>query len=264
MTSPIYWSPHGGAAVRDWSVEQLVAAVAAAGYAGIEAQVAEKWVYWQDTAEVARLRALLDRYHLECPAVCWRGNQGDRLFTDPKCYATAKQYLNDCVDVAAALGARAVLVWPHIAEGVGRPEALAAAGRGVNDIGDRCRARDVVLAVEFESTGNPLCGTPTETLELIAHTGNFVTACCDTIHLYNRRLDPYASVLSLRGKVGLVHLSDSGRLVPGDGEFDFPPFIQAIREIRYAGPIFVQIDPRTAEDLARAYQRAVEFTAPLG
>jgi len=167
MTSPIYWSPHGGDAVRDWSVEQLVAAVAAAG----------------------------------------------RVF---------------------------------------------------NDVADLCRARDVVLAVEFESKGNPLCGTPAETLELIAHTGNFVTACCDTIYLYNRRLDPYASVLPLRGKVGLVHLSDSDRLVPGDGAFDFPPFIQAIREIRYAGPIFVQIDPRMAEDLAHAYQRAVELTAPLG
>lgn len=264
MASKVHWSPHGGAAVRDWSVEQLVAAVAQAGYAGIEAQVAEKWLRWQDPAEVDRLRALLDRYHLECPAVCWRGNQGDRLFTDPQHYATSKQYLSECIGLAAALDARAVLVWPRIADGIERPEALTAAARVLNDVADLCRARGVTVAVEFESGGNPLCGTPAETLELIERTGDFVTACCDTIHLYNRRLDPRADVLPLRGKIGLVHLSDNDRQVPGDGAFDFPTFIRAVQEIRYSGPILVQIDPRSAEDLPRAYRRAVEITAPLG
>jgi sugar phosphate isomerase/epimerase len=238
--------------------------VADAGYAGLEILIHEQWLDWKDPADVARLKALLNRHHLACPAVCWRGNQGDLLFTNPANYASSKAYLAECVDVATAMRAEAVLVWPRIAEGVSRPDALAAAARVLNDVGDLCRQRGVVVSLEFESVGNPLCGTPAETIELIEKTGDFVTICCDTFHLYNRKLDAYASVLPQRGKIGLVHLSDGERQVPGDSDFDFASFVKAIKEIDYRGPIFVQVDPRSEGDIARAYRRAVEIVAPLG
>ena len=263
MSRKIYWSPHGGI-VAKWPVEQLVAAVAESGYAGIEALTARNWMDWRDAKDVARLKALLDSYHLECPAISWRGNQGDLLFTDPRNYAPSKAYLVECIEAASWLGAGAVLLWPRIADGVSRPDALVAAARVLNDVAPLCHQWEVTLSVEFESLGNPLCGTPAETIDLIELTGDFVNICCDTIHLLNRKLDAYASVLPQRGKIGLVHLSDGGRQVPGDGVFDFPAFIRGIKEIGYDGPIFVQIDPRAEADLPRAYRRAVELTAPLG
>jgi D-psicose/D-tagatose/L-ribulose 3-epimerase len=262
MASKVYWSPHGGI-TRTWSVDKLVAEVAEAGYAGIEALVNEQWMNWRDPGDVQRLRALIESHGLECPAVCWRGNQGDLLFTDPRNHATSRAYLAECIEVASRMGAGAVLVWPRVAEGVSRADALAAAARVLNDVSELCRERAVVLSLEFESVGQPLCGTPAETIELIELTGDFVTICCDTFHLYNRRLDPYASVLAQRGRIGLVHLSDGERQVPGDGDFDFAAFIKGIQEVGYGGPVFVQIDPRADGDLARAATRALEIVGPL-
>jgi D-psicose/D-tagatose/L-ribulose 3-epimerase len=263
MASKIYWSPHGGI-TRSWPVDRLVAEVAGAGYAGVEALVSEQWMNWKDPTDVERLKALIASHGLECPAVCWRGNQGDLPFTDPRNHASSRAYLAECIEVASLMGAKAVLVWTRIAEGVSRPDALEAAARVLNGVSGLCRERGVVLSLEFESVGQPLCGTPAETIELIDLTGDFVTICCDTFHLHNRQLDAYTSVLAQRRRIGLVHLSDSDRQVPGDGEFDFPAFIRGIQEVEYAGPIFVQIDPRAPEDLARAHRRAVEIAAPLG
>lgn len=263
MPREIYWSPHLGI-TRTWPLEKLLNTVAAAGYAGIEALVTPAWMNWKGPQDVARLRRMMDDRSLECPAVSWRGNQGDLLFTDPKNYATSKAYLIECVETVSALGGKAVLVWPRIAEGVSRPDAMAASARVLNDVAPVCLERGVNISLEFESRGNPLCGTPAETLELIALTGGFVTICCDTIHLYNRGLDAFSSVLPQRGHIGLVHLSDSERGVPGDGQFDFPAFVRALREIDCRAPIFVQIDPKEEPDIARAYQRAREIVAPLG
>ncbi len=262
MPRKIYWSPHLGI-TRTWSIEKLLDSVAAAGYAGIEALVSSAWMDWKDAGDIARLKGMMDERKLECPAVSWRGNQGDLLFTDPKSYAPAKAYLAECVEAASWLGAKAVLVWPRIAEGVTRPDALAVSARVLDDLAPLCRERGVDVSLEFESRGNPLCGTPAETLELIGMTGDYLTICCDTIHLYNRGLDAYASVLPQRGHIGLVHLSDQDRQVPGDGEFDFAAFVRGLKEIACDAPIFVQIDPRSEEDVARAYQRAQEIVRPL-
>lgn len=262
MSRKIYWSPHLGI-TRTWSIETLLDRVAAAGYEGIEALITANWMDWKKPEDVARLKKLMTEHQLECPAVSWRGNQGELLFTDPRNYAPSKAYLEECIEAAFALGASAVLLWPRIAEGVNRTDAMAAAARVLNGVAGLCRQRGVMLSVEFESRGNPLCGTPTETLELIERTGNFVTICCDSIHLYNRKLDAYASVLAQRGYLGLVHLSDSDRGVPGDGDFDFEAFVRGLKEIDCQAPIFVQIDPREEDDIARAYQRAREIIRPL-
>jgi len=147
---------------------------------------------------------------------------------------------------------------------VSRSDALATAARILSEVAGRCREQGVQIALEFESRGDPLCGTPAEALDLITLTGDHVSVCCDSIHLHNRGLDAYSSPLSLRGRLGVVHLSDSERRVPGEGEFDFPAFVRALGEIAYAGPIFVQIDPRAEEEIGRALQRVREFTAPLG
>ena len=258
----IHWSPHGGI-TRTWPVDRLFAAVAEAGYAGIEVLVAEDWLDWKDPTDVERVRGLLRAHDLVCPAVCWRGNQGPRMITSPGNEESARAYLVDCIDLATRLDAGAVLVWPRIAPGVERPVALATAARVLTGVGDLCRRSGVIISLEFESVGDPLCGTPAETIELIEQTGDFLTICCDTFHLYNRGLDPYTSVLPQRGRIGLVHLSDAGREPPGDRDFDFGRFIQAVVDVDYRGPVFVQIDPRAEGDLARARLRAAELTAPL-
>jgi len=72
MARPIYWSPHGGI-TNDWPLERLLASVAGAGYAGIEAVATPSWMNWRDGGSVARLRATIERFGLTCPSVCWRG-----------------------------------------------------------------------------------------------------------------------------------------------------------------------------------------------
>jgi sugar phosphate isomerase/epimerase len=69
-----------------------------------------------------------------------------------------------------------------------------------------------------------------------------------------------------------LHLPDSHRLAPGGGHIDFPPILQALRNIRYAGFLsfeFFSISPRlwylpTFEVCDAEVTRGLEYLRHLG
>ena len=258
----IYWSPHGGIA-RGWPPERIFEAIATAGYAGTEIWMDRSWFDWTSAAEIRRIKDLAGRYRLATPTICWR-RFPDLEPTNPATAAAARDYLLDCIRVGEACGATTVLVYPGVPEGVPHEAAWETARDIIGGLGPECQGRGVRIAIEFESPGPVLLGTPEETLAFIREVGPHVTACADTYHLYNRGIDPYMGAIALRGHLSLVHLSDSGRRVPGAGAVDYPRFFEGLRAIGYDGPIFVQYGPESAEEFALGLARAREYARALG
>ena len=258
----IHWSPHGGIA-RGWPPERIFDAIATAGYAGTEIWMDRSWFDWTRAAEIRRIKDLASRYGLETPTICWR-RFPELEPTNPATAAAARDYLRDCLRVGEACGATTVLVYPGVPEGVAYEDAWATARDTFGKLDAECRVRGVRIAIEFESPGPVLLGTPEETLAFIREVGPHVTACADTYHLLNRGIDPYAGVRALHGHLSLVHLSDSGRQMPGKGGVDYPRFFAGLRDIGYDGPLFVQYGPESHEEFALGLARAREYAQTRG
>lgn len=57
----------------------------------------------------------------------------------------------------------------------------------------------------------------------------------DLFHMAHEESDSSTAILENRKHVGHVHLADSNRKLPGQGETDFKPILIALREIQYGG-----------------------------
>ena len=72
---------------------------------------------------------------------------------------------------------------------------------------------------------------------------------CDTFHMELTERSITEAFLQSEGHIGLVHISDSERLVPGKGSIDFGSVAEVLKEICYEGPCSIEVkqipDPET-------------------
>lgn len=257
-----YWSHHGGYH-RDWAPARLFDLLARAGYAGVELWMDPRWLDWRNPAAVRRLKGEATARGLSTPSISWRQLPGV-LPTDPAAAPAAREYLLDCARVAEACGSPVVLIWMRVPEHVAYATAWASAREVIGSLEAEYLARGVRLAIEFESPGPVLLGTPQQTLRFIAEAGSHVGACADTFHLFNRGIDQHDGVVQLRGHLLVAHLRDSGTQMPGKGAVDFPAFFRGLKAIGYAGPVFMQFDPESEEEVFGALRNARQFARAAG
>jgi sugar phosphate isomerase/epimerase len=113
-------------------------------------------------------------------------------------------------------------------------------------------AFDVRLALEFHSRAS-FCSSLDTTLALIAQAGEpNVGVCFDVFHYYTgpskfedlALLTPqnlaWVQVCDLPG-VPRELATDADRVLPGDGDFQLGPIIQALRQIGYAGHVSLEL-----------------------
>jgi sugar phosphate isomerase/epimerase len=86
--------------------------------------------------------------------------------------------------------------------------------------------------------------------------------------MYCVKDDPATAVRRLAKHLRHVHLEDIAatrvhhHLVPGEGAIDFPPILQALREIGYQGWVTIELYPYI-DNPDRAAQTAFERIRPL-
>ena len=79
----------------------------------------------------------------------------------------------------------------------------------------------------------------------------------DTFHMNIEEADPPASLRASAAHLGHVHLSDSNRLLPGQGHVDWAGLFATLREIGYAGALAIECKP--PEDPQRALPDTLAF-----
>jgi sugar phosphate isomerase/epimerase len=76
-----------------------------------------------------------------------------------------------------------------------------------------------------------------------------VRTMVDTYHMEMEGQDMIERIRKIGGDMGLVHLSDTSRALPGKGQIDFPAVLKALKEIGYQGPMGFECKPATGEQL---------------
>jgi len=140
---------------------------------------------------------------------------------------------------------------------------------GIRDVDARRHFRDVLSAgldqaarVSIRLVLEPLNRYETDFIHTCADALDLITQIdhpqlgilLDTFHMNIEEASPLEAVRQAlaAGKLWHVHLSDSNRLPPGQGHFDFPGLLTLLREQNYAGFLSAELMSRPDWDTAAA------------
>ena len=159
------------------------------------------------------------------------------------------EFLRRCVDFAADAGSplvsgpfyaaagRATLLGP-----ASRPERLSRARDGLARVAEHAAQAGVRLALEplnrFESD---LVNTVGDGLSLCDAVGaSNVGVLLDTFHMNIEEKSLSAAARTAGARIFHVQVSENDCGAPGSGHIDWPAFLEALREVRYAGSFVVE------------------------
>ena len=170
------------------------------------------------------------------------------------------------IDLCADLGGNTVLYiagWQIY--GTSRVQAWNWSAEALKEVALTARDRGVVLAIEPTPTDSNLiesCDHAIELMEQVAAPN--VKLMFDTQHAYYRNEVPTDYVYKMGKNLHHVHLSEFGRLAPGQGTGDFVGLVAALREVGYDGYLAMEIgfNRRNVEPDLIARQ-AYEYLKPL-
>lgn len=154
--------------------------------------------------------------------------------------------LSEAIELAGRIGAEGVVFVPHFFDPL-LPDLspyktavdleLALLGAQLEilaDAADQAKVQLFVESVYREETH--LLNRLDQASSLIDPLGrDRLAIVADLFHMAHEELDSPGAILENREYIGHVHLADSNRKLPGQGETDFKPILIALREISYTG-----------------------------
>jgi len=174
------------------------------------------------------------------------------------------EFLKAAVDIAAEVGAESVSLWSGTADdNAPAKELFARLIKGVRELLDFAGEKGVRLA--FEPEPGMFIDTMTKFAQLhreMAHPQFGLTLDVGHIHcLGDGSIDDH--IQQWCKVLWNVHIEDMRcgvheHLMFGEGEMDFGPIFQALREIDYAGPVHVEL-PRHSHNAVEVARRSFEF-----
>lgn len=246
-------------AFRDYSITQTLAAVAECGYSGIEIMADRPHAYPEDLTpqqrsaikqqaadlglEIANINAFMLTAIESFHRPSW-------IEPDPEYRLKRIEYTEQCVELAAELGAKTLSTEPGGPQNQYRnkKEAMALFREGIEDIVPALQDWGVTLLIEPEP-------------DLLLETSEDYLLFMDTLarpevrlnldvgHFFCVGEDPVQCIHRLSSHIGHVHLED----IPadrqhihtqlGDGAMDIPAILDALQETGYDGWITVELYP---------------------
>jgi protein FrlC len=235
------WTP-------SYTLERAIEHVGRNGYDTIELGAASPhaWPPYMTEDRIATIQRALDDSDLDVASVCpaLGGGPGPNPASplETERAAARKHYLG-CLDVAEAFDAPTV-IWVggwHL--GDQHYDDAWANMRGVlADVADEAETRDLTIAIEATPADSNLIDTPDDQLRLLDEVdADSLGVMFDTYHALIRGDSPTRYVNRLEDHLVHIHLADTDRLPPGDGEHSFRPMLDRLVEIGYDGPYIVEI-----------------------
>ena len=124
--------------------------------------------------------------------------------------------------------------------------------------------QDVILCMEpLASQHTNFISTPAEAVEMVKAVNNpNFQIILDVTSTAAENLDMPTQIRTYAEHVAHFHTNDDNGYLPGSGNVDYPPIIEALKEINYTGYLSTEVfnfepDPET---IAR---RSIEFLQPL-
>lgn len=263
------------------TLEEAIAAIASAGYSGVElmADVPHAYPAALDSAARLAIKRQVDSLGLTVSNI-----NAFTLFASGDTYHPTWieedrqkrdlriEHTRQCIELARDMGCGTVSIQPGgplIGTALNQKTAAKRFSEGLARIVPLADKLNVTLAIEPEP--GLLLQTAAEYLEFkktYFPDDSRVHMNCDIGHLFCVEEDAAQVIRSMPGEIAHVHLEDIGanrvhqHLAPGKGNIDFRSIFAALRDIDYAGWVTVELYPyeTTAGGVAK---QAFEYLKPL-
>lgn len=216
----------------------MIRQIKAHGYDGVEIPVLSG-----EPAHYAWLAKELDKLGLErCTTSIIPGPEASPISDDPESRARGRQHLDWALDCAIALGAQSVGGPLHAPlghfTGAGATESeLAHGAEAHRALAERAQANGIYLSLEhlnrFETYFLNTTAQCRDYARRVDHPA--LRIMYDTFHANIEDRDQVEAYEIVAPHVGIVHVSENDRGIPGRGHIDFPAILGAVRRSGYDG-----------------------------
>lgn len=267
-----------------FTLVQALEAIRAAGYAGVEILADSPHLF----------AAAVNRQDLEALEQCladtgllvaningntavgyYQGKFWEPLFEpslanpDPQARNWRLRYTKSCIDLACRLHAPAISITSgRMVPGLLPSESRKILLASLAEITEYAELKDIKVGIEYEP--GLLIGCGRDLVQILERIGSpKLGANLDIGHAVVAGENPVAIIQQLGAKIFHIHLEDIAdkqhyHLIPGDGEIDFNPILQALEEVSYQGFLTVELYtyphmPHTAAQNAINYLSSRSF-----
>lgn len=205
--------------------------------------------------ELSKAARLLERYDMiSCIETGarflldpWQKHEPTLVSADSQRRAVRIDFLKRCVDIAHQLGSQAVSFWAGIQrDDASRAEGFRRLSEGIRELIDYAEPKGVRLA--FEPEPGMFVETFDDYRELLSHVdGPRFGLCVDVGHVHCLEPSPISDYLAeWSERIFTIHIEDMNRGVHdhlrfGEGTIDFPPVLQALRDLGYQGGLNLEL-----------------------
>jgi len=239
-----------------YPLDEAVRRIAAIGYDGVEIGCAapHAWPAYLSKERRKELRNLLDACGLEAVSLLPTPGGGPGFNPAsplPEERDATVHYYNEVIDLALDLGAQKVLYiagWQIF--GTSRQQAWDRSKDCLDRIASYADKKGITIVVEPTAAATNLIETADDAMELMRSVArDNVKVMFDTLHALYRNEIPSDYVRVMRDDLVHVHVSDSDRVIPGEGRVDWIGLMQALNECGYSGYLTMELglDGRAAD-----------------
>ncbi|WP_168625752.1 MULTISPECIES: sugar phosphate isomerase/epimerase [unclassified Cryobacterium] len=240
----------------DERLERIATVAASLGFDAIELPV-ESVGDW----DPGRARDLLGGLRLEPFVVGAMGSGRDLVDESPGVIENTQDYLRQCIDIAAAVGA-GVVAGPFYAR-TGRTWRMTPAERArtidrlresLRPVVDHAATHGVVIGIEpLNRYETSLINTVEQGLDALDPLlGDHLGLALDSYHLNIEEKRITDAVRAASGHIAHVQVSGNDRGAVGDDHIDWPSFLDALDDAGYAGPLNLESFTGDNETIATA------------
>ena len=235
------WTP-------SYTLENTIDHVDDAGFDSIEFGAASPhaWPQYMDEERRASIQDRLDESGLTVSSICpaLGGGPGPNPASPLEAEReAARDHYMGCLDVAGAFDSDIVIwVGGWRLQGQRYEDAWDNQRAVLADVLDTAEEMDTTIAIEANAADVNLIETPQDQLRLLDEVDSpNAAAMMDTAHAVHRGESPAAYVEELADHLVHLHLADTDRLPPGEGDLSFRAMFDKLDDIGYDGHYTAEI-----------------------
>jgi D-psicose/D-tagatose/L-ribulose 3-epimerase len=214
-----------------------------------------------DLIDVEQVRTDIEKNHLK-PIVCGVfGPDRNICSSNPTVVENAKSYIRWLIDAADVLGSP-VVCGPmysaggkeHIEDNEARKLEWDLSVSGIREMAQYAKSKDVRLALEllnrFETD---MLNIVSQGLEFIEQTGmDNVGLHLDTFHMHVEEKNSGDAIRLANDKIYHFHACENDRGIPGTGQVHWNEVAEALKEVKYDGPVVIESFTSQIKEIASA------------
>jgi D-psicose/D-tagatose/L-ribulose 3-epimerase len=222
------------------------------GYKGIEVPLMPKLL---DLFNAKYIRKMLSEYEMECVITAGVPEDFNIISDDKEKQKSGIKHLKNCVDITEEMGSKVMggVLYAYD-QGIsnGAPRTQVQWERSVRCLKEAARyaaLKDITLCIEPINRYEGFFLNTIKDAILMIHEIDEpnIKINIDSYHMNIEEKNIYEIVVKAGNLIGLVHVSENDRGIPGTGHFDWDGFIKGLFDIKYNGWIcmesFLEIIP---------------------